>query len=67
MRAKALMNWCFKDYNSQQNTPIGSWERHPITGGNWQGVGVQPDIAAPSDQALEIALQTLGSEYQVRG
>ena len=28
---------------------------NPITGGNWQGVGVQPDVAVPADQALELA------------
>lgn len=25
---------------------------HPTTGGNWEGVGVQPDVAVPADQAL---------------
>jgi C-terminal processing protease CtpA/Prc len=29
---------------------------NPITGSNWQGVGVRPDVAAPSDQALDRAL-----------
>jgi C-terminal processing protease CtpA/Prc len=28
---------------------------NPITGGNWEGVGVQPDVAAAADDALEIA------------
>lgn len=28
---------------------------NPITGGNWQGVGVQPDMAAPPGEALDIA------------
>ena len=28
---------------------------NPLTGGNWQGVGVKPDIAAPADQALAAA------------
>ena len=32
---------------------------NPITGGNWQGVGVQPDIHVPADRALETALQHL--------
>lgn len=30
---------------------------NPITGGNWQGVGVKPDVPVPSDQALERALE----------
>lgn len=30
---------------------------NPITGTNWEGVGVSPDIAVPADQALERALQ----------
>ena len=29
---------------------------NPITGGNWQGVGVQPDVEVPADQALERAI-----------
>ncbi|MEM0930265.1 MAG: S41 family peptidase [Pseudomonadota bacterium] len=32
---------------------------HPITGGNWQSVGVRPDIEVPSDQALGRALAEL--------
>ena len=30
---------------------------NPITGSNWEGVGVQPDVATPADQALESALK----------
>lgn len=29
---------------------------NPITGGNWQDVGVRPDLAVPADQALQAAL-----------
>ena len=29
---------------------------NPITGGNWQGVGVKPDVEVPADQALDRAL-----------
>jgi retinol-binding protein 3 len=29
--------------------------RNPLTGGNWQGTGVAPDIASPADQALAAA------------
>ena len=34
--------------------------RSPVTGRNWEGVGVAPDIAAPTDQALKVALEKLG-------
>ena len=30
---------------------------NPITGGNWQGVGVKPDVEVPTDRALETALE----------
>jgi C-terminal processing protease CtpA/Prc len=30
---------------------------NPITKGNWQGTGVRPDVSAPADSALAIALQ----------
>jgi hypothetical protein len=30
---------------------------NPITGTNWQGVGVKPDVAVPADRALETALE----------
>lgn len=29
---------------------------NPITGTNWQGVGVNPDVAVPADRALDTAL-----------
>jgi hypothetical protein len=32
----------------------------PVTGANWQGVGVTPDVPAPADQALKVALERLG-------
>ena len=32
---------------------------NPVTGSNWQGVGVQPDIQVPGDRALEAALEHL--------
>ena len=35
---------------------------NPITGSNWQGVGVQPDIQVPADRALEPALEHLTAE-----
>jgi C-terminal processing protease CtpA/Prc len=28
---------------------------NPVTGGNWQGVGVQPDVPVPADAALQKA------------
>ena len=38
----------------------GGRARDPITGTNWEGVGVKPDIAVPSDTALKAALERLG-------
>lgn len=35
--------------------------QHPVTGGNWEGVGVRPDVEVPADQALERA-QALARE-----
>jgi hypothetical protein len=29
---------------------------HPITGGNWQGAGVQPDVEVPAEEALPRAV-----------
>jgi hypothetical protein len=39
--------------------PIGE-ARHPVTGTNWEGVGVRPDVAVPAEAALEEALRRLG-------
>lgn len=36
--------------------PTGS-PRSPITGGNWEGTGVAPDVRASSQTALEVALK----------
>jgi C-terminal processing protease CtpA/Prc len=30
---------------------------NPVTGGNWEGTGVQPDIRVPAEEALDVALQ----------
>jgi C-terminal processing protease CtpA/Prc len=30
---------------------------NPVTGGDWEGVGVAPDLAAPADKALDVAYQ----------
>jgi C-terminal processing protease CtpA/Prc len=29
---------------------------NPVTGGNWEGIGVQPDVGVPAEEALEVAL-----------
>jgi hypothetical protein len=34
----------------------------PVTGKDWEGVGVSPDVVAPADQALEVALKLAGSD-----
>jgi retinol-binding protein 3 len=31
---------------------------NPVTGTNWEGVGVEPDLAAPADSALAVAHRT---------
>jgi hypothetical protein len=28
---------------------------NPVTGTNWEGTGVEPDVAVPADDALEVA------------
>ena len=38
----------------------GGRARSPITGTNWEGVGVIPDVAVPSEHALRVALEQLG-------
>ncbi|CAN7280410.1 S41 family peptidase [Brevundimonas sp. LjRoot202] len=38
--------------------PFGE-ARHPATGTNWEGAGVQPDVAVPANRALEEALRRL--------
>lgn len=32
---------------------------NPVTGGNWEAVGVSPDVETPSDRALDIALSRI--------
>jgi C-terminal processing protease CtpA/Prc len=38
----------------------------PVTGTNWQGVGVKPDVAVAADQALEKALELARAEVRTR-
>lgn len=38
---------------------------NPVTGGNWEGCGVQPDVARPASEALDVAL-TLAREALAR-
>jgi hypothetical protein len=38
----------------------GGRARNPITGTNWEGVGVKPDVAVSSENALKVALERLG-------
>jgi C-terminal processing protease CtpA/Prc len=37
---------------------------NPITHANWQGVGVQPDVRVPADQALAKAIELIGAAEQ---
>jgi hypothetical protein len=39
--------------------PTGS-PVNPITGGNWEGTGVIPDVTTSSDAALETAISLAG-------
>jgi hypothetical protein len=39
---------------------------NPVTGTNWQGVGVKPDVPAPVDEALEVALDLARAELKRR-
>lgn len=39
---------------------------NPITGANWQGVGVRPDVAVAADQALDKALELARAELARR-
>jgi hypothetical protein len=41
--------------------PFGRAE-NPITGTNWEGHGVDPDIAVPAGDALRVVLERLGAE-----
>ena len=38
----------------------GGRAENPITGSNWEGVGVEPDIITSSERALAVALEQLG-------
>ena len=42
---------------------------NPVTGGNWEGIGVQPDVQAPAtdafDVALHAALETIADNHAV--
>ena len=38
----------------------GGRAQNPITGTNWEGVGVKPDVVTPSAEALKAALERLG-------
>ena len=38
--------------------------RNPITGTNWEGTGVTPDIDVPADQALDRALMEAYGEFE---
>jgi hypothetical protein len=42
----------------------GGKARSPVTGTNWEGVGVSPDIAVANGLALKVALEKLGQAPQ---
>lgn len=40
---------------------------NPVSGGNWEGTGVVPDVAVPAEQALEAALGRARAGADLRG
>ncbi len=44
----------------QASIPFGRAE-NPVTGTNWEGHGVDPDVAVPAADALKVALERLGT------
>jgi hypothetical protein len=40
----------------------GGRTQHAVTGTNWEGVGVKPDVAAPRTDALKAALERIGKK-----
>ncbi len=44
----------FPELGIQVSLPFGR-AVNPITGTNWEGTGVEPDIAVPAEQALDVA------------
>ena len=44
----------FRSLNVAINVPYGR-AVNPVTGTNWEGVGVEPDLKAPADRALLVA------------
>ena len=46
----------FANFNLMMSLPFGR-AVNPITGTNWEGTGVAPDIDVPQDQALDVAHQ----------
>jgi C-terminal processing protease CtpA/Prc len=47
----------------EASIPIGL-PTHPLTGGNWEGVGVTPDVPVPSERALSVAYK-MALEVQI--
>ena len=52
--AHATQERNFPDLIFTMHLPIG-YAVNPVTGSNWEGRGVEPDIRAPAEEALQIA------------
>jgi len=52
--AHPVAGYLFDDMNIVVRVPFGR-AINPISGTNWEGTGVQPDIEVPADQALDAA------------
>jgi hypothetical protein len=52
--AHPVQGHVFPDLSISMRVPFGR-AVNPITGTNWEGTGVEPHIAVPADEALEVA------------
>src|SRR5262249_8058559 len=59
-------NWHRVAAHLQATVPYGR-SVNPVTGTNWEGTGVQPDIAVPADQALDRAYRLAPEHVPTHG
>jgi len=52
--AHPVMSGVFPNLNIEMRIPMGR-AINPITGTNWEGTGIEPNIAVPEAEALEVA------------
>lgn len=62
--AHPVAAYIYPNLNVQVRIPFGR-AINPISGTNWEGVGVEPDIKVPADQALDVAhMEALKKELE---